>query len=200
MKSTHPRCDLPSEKNQLLLTVCTMRREKECWGTYARLVLGVAEARILLHQEVLRLVGGHLLAVTFPEGKRNKQKKKEGEEGIFFSFATVPTGEMSSTAQSASTAASTSSSSSSLSSSSSSTSAATNEVKDEEKKAQHTCAGADCGKPATMQCPTCIKNHWPTVFYCDQECFKKNWDAHLEKIHKSMSPLLRCVAVRGLRQ
>lgn len=47
----------------------------------------------------------------------------------------------------------------------------------------HTCAGIDCGKPAKMQCPTCLKLNAVPTYFCDQECFKKNWAKHV-LVHK----------------
>ncbi|CAJ0933260.1 unnamed protein product, partial [Mesorhabditis belari] len=40
------------------------------------------------------------------------------------------------------------------------------------------CQGDGCDKPAKMRCPTCIKLNLPDSFFCDQECFKKNWGNH----------------------
>lgn len=38
------------------------------------------------------------------------------------------------------------------------------------------CAGADCDKEAgTLQCPTCLKQDIKDVYFCSQDCFKKNW-------------------------
>eukprot|EP00122_Pirum_gemmata_P017712 Pgem_evm1s16595 len=47
---------------------------------------------------------------------------------------------------------------------------------------QKDCIGIECGKPATMQCPTCIKYKMEPSFFCAQDCFKKNWVTH-KKIH-----------------
>ncbi|KJE89262.1 methionyl aminopeptidase 1 [Capsaspora owczarzaki ATCC 30864] len=46
--------------------------------------------------------------------------------------------------------------------------------------ATRVCSGAGCGKPAKMQCPTCLKNSiaGDKTFFCDQDCFKRNWAAH----------------------
>eukprot|EP00397_Hematodinium_sp_SG-2012_P041177 GEMP01045289.1.p1 GENE.GEMP01045289.1~~GEMP01045289.1.p1 ORF type:complete len:347 (+),score=59.60 GEMP01045289.1:61-1101(+) len=44
------------------------------------------------------------------------------------------------------------------------------------------CVG--CGKEGSaMSCPTCTKLQLETTYFCDQECFKNNWDAH-KLIHK----------------
>ncbi|KAI9221442.1 peptidase M24, structural domain-containing protein [Blastocladiella britannica] len=42
------------------------------------------------------------------------------------------------------------------------------------------CAGPDCGKPATLVCPTCLKLSLPreTARFCAQDCFKRSWAAH----------------------
>lgn len=48
-----------------------------------------------------------------------------------------------------------------------------------------TCCGVDCSKPTKMQCPTCKKlNIDVGCFFCDQECFKKNWGTH-KALHKA---------------
>ena len=43
------------------------------------------------------------------------------------------------------------------------------------------CATKHCGKPAKLQCPTCIKlnisSKTPSHF-CSQDCFKNNWNEH----------------------
>lgn len=45
-----------------------------------------------------------------------------------------------------------------------------------------TCNGKDCGKPAKLQCPTCLKANVPEVlefsYFCSQDCFKANWAVH----------------------
>ncbi|OLY80266.1 Methionine aminopeptidase 1 [Smittium mucronatum] len=48
-----------------------------------------------------------------------------------------------------------------------------------------TCIGVGCGKPAKMQCPTCLKLDISSYF-CDQDCFKRNWTAH-KLIHQNPS-------------
>jgi len=52
------------------------------------------------------------------------------------------------------------------------------------------CAG--CGKvPAKMQCPTCIKyKHTEGSYFCDQTCFKANWDTH-KTVHKAAKVALK---------
>ncbi|KAI9312688.1 hypothetical protein BX666DRAFT_812579 [Dichotomocladium elegans] len=37
------------------------------------------------------------------------------------------------------------------------------------------CQTPDCGKPAKLQCPTCLKLGIDGSFFCSQECFKKSW-------------------------
>ncbi|KAF8973444.1 Methionine aminopeptidase 1, partial [Entomortierella lignicola] len=45
------------------------------------------------------------------------------------------------------------------------------------------CQGLNCSKPATLQCPTCLKLGIPNSFFCSQTCFKENWGTH-KAIHK----------------
>uniref|UniRef100_A0A7I4YKB7 Methionine aminopeptidase n=1 Tax=Haemonchus contortus TaxID=6289 RepID=A0A7I4YKB7_HAECO len=40
------------------------------------------------------------------------------------------------------------------------------------------CEGFECGKPAKLRCPTCIKLGLKDSFFCDQVCFKANWATH----------------------
>ncbi|KAI9188658.1 Methionine aminopeptidase 1 [Blastocladiella emersonii ATCC 22665] len=42
------------------------------------------------------------------------------------------------------------------------------------------CAGAGCGQPATLVCPTCIKLDLPrdAARFCSQACFRANWAVH----------------------
>ncbi|KAI8981943.1 methionine aminopeptidase 1 [Mycotypha africana] len=47
-----------------------------------------------------------------------------------------------------------------------------------------TCSTEGCGKPATLQCPTCIKLKIEGSFFCSQDCFKKNWAKH-KLVHKA---------------
>lgn len=54
-----------------------------------------------------------------------------------------------------------------------------------EAQKQHICTTPDCGKPATMACPTCLKLGIPPSRFCDQECFKGYWNEH-KKLHKSV--------------
>ena len=49
------------------------------------------------------------------------------------------------------------------------------EAQDNSQKA---CSTPDCTKPATMQCPTCIKLSLEPTFFCDQECFTAFWKFH----------------------
>jgi methionyl aminopeptidase len=45
------------------------------------------------------------------------------------------------------------------------------------------CENPDCRKPATLQCPTCIKLGIEPSFFCNQECFKGFWNFH-KLLHK----------------
>ncbi|GMR48404.1 hypothetical protein PMAYCL1PPCAC_18599, partial [Pristionchus mayeri] len=40
------------------------------------------------------------------------------------------------------------------------------------------CQGIDCSQPAKLRCPTCIKMKLPDAFFCNQVCFKDNWNIH----------------------
>lgn len=40
------------------------------------------------------------------------------------------------------------------------------------------CCGKNCGKPARLACPTCIKLDIPPSRFCSQDCFKANWNEH----------------------
>ncbi|EUB56030.1 Methionine aminopeptidase [Echinococcus granulosus] len=42
----------------------------------------------------------------------------------------------------------------------------------------HICVTPDCGKPATLRCPTCIKLGITGSYFCTKECFKKYWKTH----------------------
>ena len=55
-----------------------------------------------------------------------------------------------------------------------------------QKPATKACATPDCAKPATMQCPTCIKLSLPPTFFCGQECFAGFWKFH-KMSHKKPS-------------
>ncbi|KAF7732358.1 Methionine aminopeptidase 1 [Apophysomyces ossiformis] len=46
------------------------------------------------------------------------------------------------------------------------------------------CQTPGCGKPAKLQCPTCIKLKIEGSFFCSQECFKKSWPLH-KGVHKA---------------
>lgn len=38
------------------------------------------------------------------------------------------------------------------------------------------CSGADCDNDAgTLQCPTCLKLGVNSSYFCNQDCFKRNW-------------------------
>lgn len=43
---------------------------------------------------------------------------------------------------------------------------------------EHTCETPDCGKKATLQCPTCLKIGIQGSYFCGQECFKGYWKSH----------------------
>ena len=40
------------------------------------------------------------------------------------------------------------------------------------------CAMPGCGKPASLQCPTCVKMELEATFFCGQDCFKAAWGIH----------------------
>ena len=43
------------------------------------------------------------------------------------------------------------------------------------------CAG--CDKPAgSLQCPKCLQLNILDSFFCDQDCFKRNWVLPLQKL------------------
>ncbi|SAM08464.1 hypothetical protein [Absidia glauca] len=46
------------------------------------------------------------------------------------------------------------------------------------------CLSPQCDKPATLQCPTCLKLEIDGSFFCSQDCFKKNWGTH-KGVHKA---------------
>ncbi|CDH49588.1 methionine aminopeptidase 1 [Lichtheimia corymbifera JMRC:FSU:9682] len=46
------------------------------------------------------------------------------------------------------------------------------------------CQSPGCGKPAKLQCPTCLKLKIEGSFFCSQECFKSNWATH-KAVHKA---------------
>lgn len=48
------------------------------------------------------------------------------------------------------------------------------------------CANPECGKPATMVCPTCVKLGLPPSRFCNQTCFKNYWSTH-KQLHKLVS-------------
>uniref|UniRef100_A0A7M5WXM5 Methionine aminopeptidase n=1 Tax=Clytia hemisphaerica TaxID=252671 RepID=A0A7M5WXM5_9CNID len=47
------------------------------------------------------------------------------------------------------------------------------------------CETPACGKPAKLQCPTCIKLNISGSFFCEQTCFKANWKTH-KQVHKKV--------------
>ncbi len=40
------------------------------------------------------------------------------------------------------------------------------------------CENPECRKPATLQCPTCVKLQLEPSFFCSQDCFKALWGMH----------------------
>ena len=53
----------------------------------------------------------------------------------------------------------------------------------EEKQQGHVCQTLNCGKPASLQCPTCIKlGIKDESHFCDQNCFTSYWSEH-KKVH-----------------
>ncbi|ORX58315.1 methionyl aminopeptidase 1 [Hesseltinella vesiculosa] len=49
------------------------------------------------------------------------------------------------------------------------------------------CQSLGCGKPAKLQCPTCLKLKIDGSYFCSQECFKQNWAVH-KSVHKANVP------------
>lgn len=41
-----------------------------------------------------------------------------------------------------------------------------------------------CDKPASLQCPKCVKLKLPSTHFCGQVCFKGAWKAHHAAVHK----------------
>ena len=52
-----------------------------------------------------------------------------------------------------------------------------------EMEEMNTCETPGCHNEAKMQCPTCIKLQIQGSFFCNQECFKGNWNLH-KALHK----------------
>ncbi|KAL5484644.1 hypothetical protein EMCRGX_G021174 [Ephydatia muelleri] len=52
----------------------------------------------------------------------------------------------------------------------------------------HLCLTPECGKPAGLQCPTCIKLGIEGSFFCSQECFKGSWTNHKLTHKKAAGP------------
>lgn len=51
------------------------------------------------------------------------------------------------------------------------------------------CRGVNCNQVATkLQCPVCLKLGIQGVFFCSQDCFKKNWNIH-KSMHKTEDPI-----------
>lgn len=48
------------------------------------------------------------------------------------------------------------------------------------------CETPACNKPASLQCPTCLKSDLPSTYFCSQECFKSSWKTH-KAVHKKES-------------
>lgn len=46
------------------------------------------------------------------------------------------------------------------------------------------CATPNCGKPATLACPTCLSLHLTPTRFCSQSCFTSSWKQHNTAIHK----------------
>lgn len=42
-------------------------------------------------------------------------------------------------------------------------------------------------KASSLRCPTCVKIGMPDSYWCDQECFKKNWAVH-KQFHRYYAP------------
>jgi predicted RNA-binding Zn-ribbon protein involved in translation (DUF1610 family) len=55
----------------------------------------------------------------------------------------------------------------------------------QEGMAEFLCSTPNCGKTATLACPTCIKIGIPPSRFCNQECFKSSWSLHKE-LHKAV--------------
>ncbi|KAF9309843.1 Methionine aminopeptidase 1 [Podila horticola] len=53
---------------------------------------------------------------------------------------------------------------------------------------RHLCKGLDCGKEATLQCPSCIKLDVPGSYFCSQTCFKDNWVRMRKVTRKEVYP------------
>ncbi|CAI4227180.1 unnamed protein product [Auanema sp. JU1783] len=51
---------------------------------------------------------------------------------------------------------------------------------------QKSCSASGCDKPAKLRCPTCIKLALEDAFFCDQDCFKSNWNSH-KVVHVDLS-------------
>eukprot|EP01112_Ceratiomyxa_fruticulosa_P005558 TRINITY_DN1623_c0_g2_i2.p1 TRINITY_DN1623_c0_g2~~TRINITY_DN1623_c0_g2_i2.p1 ORF type:complete len:370 (+),score=63.67 TRINITY_DN1623_c0_g2_i2:229-1338(+) len=51
------------------------------------------------------------------------------------------------------------------------------------------CGAKDCGKEASLQCPTCVSLHLPVSYFCSKDCFSKSWSEH-KKAHGVVPPPL----------
>ncbi|KAF9434111.1 Methionine aminopeptidase 1 [Entomortierella beljakovae] len=58
------------------------------------------------------------------------------------------------------------------------------------------CQGNECGKNATLQCPTCLKLGIPNSYFCSQSCFKNNWATH-KGIHRLVASINSTQAEKG---
>ena len=56
---------------------------------------------------------------------------------------------------------------------------------DSSSSSVHVCATKNCGKPAEMACPTCLKLGLAPIRFCTQECFKASWNEH-KAVHKEV--------------
>ncbi|KAJ2782639.1 Methionine aminopeptidase 1 [Coemansia javaensis] len=50
-----------------------------------------------------------------------------------------------------------------------------------------TCTSEGCGKPASLQCPTCLKIGVEGSYFCSRECFRESWAAH-KQAHSVSDP------------
>eukprot|EP00158_Paraphelidium_tribonemae_P005435 Partr_v1_DN27336_c2_g1_i3_m46609 putative Removes the N-terminal methionine from nascent proteins (By similarity) len=45
----------------------------------------------------------------------------------------------------------------------------------------NTCESPGCAREAKLQCPTCTRLKLGPSFFCEQDCFKRNWTGHKQK-------------------
>ncbi|KAJ2160952.1 Methionine aminopeptidase 1 [Coemansia sp. RSA 552] len=50
-----------------------------------------------------------------------------------------------------------------------------------------TCTTPGCGKPAALQCPTCVKLEIAGSYFCSQACFRASWSSH-KATHATTNP------------